>query len=179
MNNEYFIEGKIIYLREVRENDVNEDYYRWMNDTEVTRYTEVRHSPQTMEDIRRYVKNMREKDDQVFLAICLKEENKHIGNIKIGPIHSIHHFADLSLIIGEKNCWGRGVATEAIRLAVDYGFNKLNLHRLSAGIYENNKGSIKAFQKAGFTEEGVLKESYLNNKKYLNVKLFGIVNNKE
>jgi RimJ/RimL family protein N-acetyltransferase len=56
---------------------------------------------------------------------------------------------------------GAGYATQAIELACDIAFEKLNLHKLTAGSYENNVGSIRAFLKAGFHQEALLKDHYL------------------
>jgi RimJ/RimL family protein N-acetyltransferase len=52
----------------------------------------------------------------------------------------------------------------------------LNLHRLKAGVYSNNIGSIKAFLKSGFEEEGTLKSMRLSNGVYVDEKIFGIIN---
>ncbi len=157
----HFIEGERIYLREVRVSDVNDDYYRWLNDPEVNRYLETRYIPQSHENIRRYVEALDGKRDEIFTAICLKEDDRHIGNIKCGPINWVHGFGDISLLIGEKDCWGKGIATEAIRLLTNYAFNVLSLRKVKAGCYAINVGSQKAFKKAGFKVEGVLKDQWI------------------
>lgn len=55
-----------------------------------------------MENIIKYVKYLNGKTDEIFFPICIKENDKHIGNMKIGPMNWIHRFADISLVIGEK-----------------------------------------------------------------------------
>ncbi len=171
-----FIEGEKLYLREVRLSDVNEDYYRWMNDPEVTNYTESRFYPNSMERLSEFVKSKIGDEYNVFLAIVLKEGDRHIGNIKLGPINFIHRFADVALIIGEKDCWGKGYAAEAIRLMADYAFGQLNLHKLTAGCYNANIGSEKSFQKAGFSIEGCRKSHYFLKGTYVDAILLGRVN---
>jgi RimJ/RimL family protein N-acetyltransferase len=152
-----FIQGDRIYLREVRLSDVNENYYRWMNDPDVIDFLEVRFFPNSIERIESYVRTMEEDPDSLFMAIILKENDEHMGNIKLGPINWIHRFADLSLFIGEKKFWGKGYAPEAIGLAVDHAFNTLNLQKVTAGVYANNMGSLRAFKKAKFLKEGLRK----------------------
>ncbi len=169
-----FIVGERIYLREVRLSDVNENYRRWVNDPEVTRFLEIRYVPHSLDNIRKYVEMMDGNPDEIFLAICLKDDGKHVGNIKLGPINRIHRFADVSLLIGEKSIWGRGVATEAIRLLARFAFDVLNLHKLKAGCYAENKGSAKAFLKAGFTPEGILRKQWQVNGEYQDELLFGL-----
>ena len=170
----HFIEGKRIYLREVRLSDVNENYYRWMNDPEVIQYLESRFFPNSREMIELYVKQMEESTDIVFMAIIVKDSDKHIGNIKIHRINWFHRYAEVSLVIGEKEFWGKGYGTEAINLAVGHAFNTLNLHKLSARMYANNVGSIKAFKKANFFKEGLLKEHCFCRGSYVDKVLLGI-----
>jgi RimJ/RimL family protein N-acetyltransferase len=176
MSGTYFLEGKRIYLREVRPTDVNENYYRWMNDPEVTRYLESRFYPSSMDGLRDYVTGKLGDRDNVFLAIVLKDDNRHIGNIKVGPINWIHRCADVGLLLGEKECWGKGYATEAIALVTTYAFKILNLHCLTAGCYALNQGSAKAFLKVGWQQEGLRKSLFICDGVYVDEILLGIVN---
>lgn len=155
------LDGRGIYLREVQPSDVTDTYVSWLNDPEVNRYLETRHSPQTLGTVAQYVEATLEDDDQLFLAICLRENHAHIGNIKLGPVNRHHHCADISLFIGAKDSWGKGYATEAIGLLADHAFDAIGLNRLQAGCYAENEGSRKAFIKAGFTVEGTLKKRWL------------------
>ncbi len=171
----HFIEGNRLYLREVRESDINENYCRWLNDHEVNQYLESRFSPYSEDMIRSYLREMTDDPNSVFMAMIHKKTKTHIGNIRIGYINWLHRFADVSLIIGEKRFWKRGYGTEAIKLAVEYAFNTLDLRRLTAGIYANNIGSIKAFKKAGFLEEGIQKEHRFCHGAYVDEVLLGII----
>jgi len=171
-----FVRGERIYLREVLQSDVNENYHRWMNDPEVTRYLETRFYPNTKEILKKYVQAKVADRDNVFLAIVLKENHRHIGNIKLGPINWVHRSADIGIIIGEKDCWGEGYACEAISLIVDYAFKKLNLNKLGAGCYNSNKASLQIFQKNGFEIEGVRKQHVFCDGKYEDYILLGLTN---
>jgi len=168
------ITGKNIYLREIKLSDVNKNYRRWINDIEVNRCLESRFNKWSIKKLENYVKKIRKDPNNVFLAIITKDENSHIGNIKIGPIDWNHKFADVGIIIGEKAFWGKGFATEAIKLVTDFAFKKLNLHKLNAGAYANNIGSIKAFKKAGFSVEGLRKKQYFYNGSYIDDVLLGV-----
>ncbi len=169
MNNDSkkFMEDETIYLRDVNIDDVNEDYYGWLNDPDVTKYTESRFYPQTIADIKEYVAQEAKSADSVFFAIISKEDNKHIGNIKLHRINWIHRHAELSILIGDKSFWGKGIGQRAIRLATEYAFAILNLYKVYAECYSVNKASIKAFQKAGYEEEGLLKNHYYFSNQYI------------
>ena len=170
-----FIEGERIYLRELGLSDVNGSYCDWMNDPEVNQYLESRFEEWTIDKLKDYIRKIRANPDKIFLAIIAKDENRHIGNIKIGPINRIHKRAEIGLIIGEKSFWGKGFASEEIKLVVDYAFNELGLHKLTAGVYSNNVGSIKAFENVNFSIEGVRKKHCLCNGDYVDGVLLGIV----
>jgi RimJ/RimL family protein N-acetyltransferase len=80
----------------------------------------------------------------------------------------------VSLVIGEKSIWGKGIGTEALRLMSRYAFDVLNLHKLRSGCYQENRGSAKAFLKAGFAEEGILKKHWYVNGRYQDEIVFGL-----
>ena len=157
-----FIRGERLYLREVGLTDVSESYRRWMNDPEVTQYTESRFFPHSIDSLREYVSRFAGDRRNLFLAIVLRAGDRHIGNIKLGPIDWIHRRGDIGILIGEKDCWGQGYATEAIRMLTDYAFHGLNLRRVTAGCYATNLASQKAFLKAGWHQEGVRQGQYFS-----------------
>ncbi len=153
------IEGERLYLRNVELADAKSSYAEWMNDPEVVRYTESRFQKHTIESLRGYISGM-QRPDVVFFAIVLKDGDRHIGNIKLGPINRFHQTADVGIIIGDKPSWGSGYGAEAIKLAVGYAFDTLKLHKLTAGCYAVNKRAIEAFKKAGFKIEGVKRQQW-------------------
>lgn len=153
-----FLEGEKVYLREVRLEDVNERYYVWMNDPDINQYMETRFQPQGKDYILQYVKFHKDKSDEPFFAICLKSNDEHVGNIKLGPIDYHHRVADISYFIGEKAYWGKGLATEAIKLVLGFGFRVLDLKKIKAGTYISNKGSRGVLRKNGFIVEEKLRK---------------------
>lgn len=172
-----FLTGEKIYLREVREDDVNDEYYSWINDPEINQFLETRFLPRSKKDIINHVSKLDGNPNEIFFAICDKNNDTHIGNIKLGPINWYHRKGDISLLVGDKNYWGKGIATESIKLVVKYGFKVLGLNKLCAGYYVNNLGSAKAFEKCGFMVEGIFKEEYFYNGHYINGIRIGLLKN--
>lgn len=159
----YYLESKRLYLREVRVEDVTDgQYYNWLNDEQVNRYLETRFLPQSRTSILDYVRIHAYKTDEPFFAICLRESERHIGNIKLGPINWYHRRGDISYFIGERDCWGKGYAAEAISCVVKFGFEKLDLARIEAGTYSNNVASQRVLEKNGFKCEGERREAVRN-----------------
>ena len=157
-------------------NTISKEYLTWMNDPEVLKFTESRWSIYNKNDLKQFVNNMNSSSNNYLFGIYVIETNKHIGNIKIGNIDSHHKFADLGIIIGVKEEWGKGYATESISLAIKYAFNDLKLHKLVAGSYANNFGSIKALKKVGFKECGTLRDHCVYDETRVDVITFEIIN---
>lgn len=175
MITERVISGEKIYLRQIALDDCNDTYVNWLNDPEVNQYLETRFCVQTLDKIYEFVESQRNNNHSVLFAIISQDNNKHIGNIKIGPINTYHNRADISYFIGEKSLWGGGIATEAIGLICEYGFKVLNLHRIEAGAYELAIGSRKALEKNGFKEEGYFRKHVLYGEKYIGCFHYGLI----
>jgi RimJ/RimL family protein N-acetyltransferase len=169
------IESSRLLLRAVELTDVTENYRSWMNDPAVMQYTESRFQTHSLEQIRDYVAVVQEDFGSRFFAIIEKESGKHIGNIKISHIHPVHRHADVGIIIGDKESWGKGYATESLRLIACYAQESLQLRKLTAGIYANNTGSVQAFLKAGFTEEGRFAKHWFCDGEYVDGLQMGLL----
>lgn len=146
-----------LYLRPVTLDDVGERYLSWLNDRQVNQFLETRFAVQTIESISDFVASKINREEEPFFAICLNEGDRHIGNIKLGPISPYHHHADVSLFIGDREQWGKGYASEAIAAISTYAFDQRGLNKLRAGCYGRNEGSARAFEKCGYVREGLLK----------------------
>lgn len=173
------IKGKRVVLRNLRVSDANKKYSSWLNDREVNGFLESRFEKWSISKIKNYIKMLDRDRKTVSLAIIHKELGNHIGNIKLGPINLIHGFADIGILIGDKSYWGKGLATEAITLLKKYAFNRLGIHKLTAGAYINNTGSIKAFKRSGFIEEGVRKSHCLYKGRYVDYVLLGVARKRQ
>jgi [ribosomal protein S5]-alanine N-acetyltransferase len=161
------IEGKRVYLKELISDDIDDLYFEWINDEEITRFMASRNTTYSISDLKQYVKTMNDSCDNYLFGIYLNDNNQYIGNIKVGNIDS-SKTADIGIMIGERSVWGKGYATDAISCIVDYSVNILNLSKLLAGMLEINYGSYKAFMNNGFvgvehTIKKVLFEGKLEN----------------
>lgn len=157
------IETKRLFLRPLAESDVTQVYADWLNDPEVNRYLETRHAVQTLESCKDFVKKCNRDDSSHLFGVFLKEGSIHIGNAKLGFINRFHGTGQLSLFIGEKTCWGKGLAGEIVQGLTEYGFTRLGLERIEAGIYEDNLASLRAFLKVGYNVDGFLRSHVVSN----------------
>lgn len=115
----------------------------------------------------------------IRLAVCLKEDDNYIGNVYLTNIDMVNRTATSHVLIGEKSYWGKGYASEALKLLLDYAFNERGLHRIAALVLESNTQSIKMHIKLGYKQEGILRESVFKNGQYNNQIVLSILNIKE
>lgn len=169
------LQGEHLLLRPLCSADVTEKYVSWLNDLEVNQFLESRFTIQTMGSVREYVEKIFQSSQAILFGMFLENGSCHIGNIKC-EVNWYHKRGDVGFMIGDKEAWGKGYATEAIRLVVDYLFNTVGLHKITAGAYEQNTGSLKAMKKCGFFEEARLKQQAWCGDRFVDVVLLAILN---
>ena len=113
-----------------------------------------------------------------MFGIFEKKKERHIGNIKVGPVNKGKKVADISYFIGERDYWGKGAATEAISLIAEFSFKKLKLKKLYANSYLQNRASIQVLVKNNFIFEKTKKMTRTKNSKLTDYTIFSLTNNK-
>jgi len=155
------IVGNQIHLRAISDELlVESNYIAWLNDPKVNKFLETRHVVSTLETQRRFIHEINKSLDSLMYGIFC--DKVFIGTIKVGPVNFHYFTAEVGLLIGNSDYWGRGIATEAIQLVSDASKQMFNLRKLTAGAYEANLGSVKAFLANGFNVEGRLKSQVLD-----------------
>lgn len=152
--------GGPVYLRPLAESDIDARYVAWFADPEVTRFLDARDL--TRQDSLDYLRQGNETRQYFMHAICLSDDDRHIGNLKIGPVQWQHMTSDLVTVIGDRNAWGKGYAREAIRIGIKVAFETHGIRKLSASIDSRNTGSIEAYTAAGFDIEATLKDQFMH-----------------
>ena len=170
------IKGKNIELREFTLNNLNDqNYFKWLRDKDVINtigrieyLTNLK-----FENVEKYVSELIDSNENCLFAIYTNDK-KFIGTVKIGHINWRTGVADIGIMIGEKNYWGKGIAKEAILMVIDYSFNYLSLRKLTSGCASLNIPMVKVFEKLGFYREACLKKNLLISGKFDDHILFGL-----
>ncbi len=168
-----FLNGKNIFLQPMDISFLDSNYLNWVNDDEIIDNMASLSLPTTEKGLREYIENNTNRSDVAFFAIRWKENSEFIGTIKLGPIDWIDRKAYYGQLVGKKY-WGKGVGTEALRLLVSYGFNRLNLHWIGAAVIAENKASIKSSERAGFTLVATIPNQIWYKGRYTAMLHFGI-----
>jgi len=171
-----FIVGEKVYFRCMDESDVEGPYLDWLNDEEVTRFlTTVGHFPVTKEYLLHYIRSMAQSDLDVLFAIHDVKSREFIGTSHFGPINWLHRTGTFGIMIGNKKYWGKGYGTEIFFCMTDYGFRRLNLHKIVLGAVSDQIAAIKYMKRLGYTQEATHREEFLYNGKYIDAFKFGLI----
>jgi len=98
-----------------------------------------------------------------------------IGTIALTDINDHHQLAEIGIVIGDKNYWGKGVATQVIPAVVDFAFSKLGVVRISALVEKENVAMAKVLEKSGFLRDGTFSSARVKNGKRIDVLHYGLV----
>jgi RimJ/RimL family protein N-acetyltransferase len=115
-----------------------------------------------------------EKDDVGFAIETLGDPPVLAGNLHLFGVRAKDRCATLGIALG-RDYIGRGYGTDAVRVIVGYGFREMGLHRIQLGVAPFNPAGIRAYQKAGFVEEGRLRESVLHDGRWYDEVLMSIL----
>jgi pseudaminic acid synthase len=145
---------------------VSDEYVRWLNDSEITRFTESRFIKHSYSTARADVVAAT-RDPSTRLWRIIYGAQGHIGTIRLAKIEPLHRRASTALIIGVRESWGRGIGTAAIRLMSRFGFSQLGLRRITATVYATNGRALKAFERAGYSVDAVLPQHFFDSGEFV------------
>lgn len=172
----YKIIGKNIFLRPLIKDDAK-DLSRLANDRSIAKFTRVP-CPYRLSHADDFIKKSKEhiKNKQKFnFGIFLKETNQLIGTVGFVEIDKRENCGEIGYWIG-KPFRNKGYTTEAARLIVDFGFDKLNLHRIEIVHSTKNKASEKIIKdKLHAKFEGTLRKRFSSFNEWHDQKIYSIL----
>ena len=168
-----FLIGEKIYLRALERGDAAV-FLPWVNDYDVRR-TLIFHRPMNLVQEEEFIDRAAQSQQDVVFAIALKKDDRLIGNTALHRVMNRNRSAGFGILIGDKAEWNKGYGTEATRLVVGYGFDTLNLNRIWLHVYDDNPGGKRAYEKAGFKIEGVLRQENYRDGRYWDTIVMGIL----
>ncbi|HYM38725.1 MAG TPA: GNAT family protein [Thermoplasmata archaeon] len=159
------LRGARVTLRPLASGDLRR-CVKWFSDPLVTQFL-GRAGPVSLAEEERWFRDyLRRSDEQIF---AIEIEGRHVGNLGLHKVDRVHRKADLGIVIGESAYWSRGYGTEALRAALDYGFDRLELNKVSLEVLEDNVRAIRSYAKCGFVREGIHREDVYKDGRFQNV----------
>jgi diamine N-acetyltransferase len=167
--------GERILLRPFSKRDLPH-IQRWSTDAELRKLI-GRVAPMSEAEAERFYKDLRVDKDRIWFVIVLKRNNRVIGEAGLLRMFRPWRNTDMTIIIGEKDAWGKGYGTEAGHLLLDYAFNRLGFHRISIGVVGFNKRALRFWESLGFKKEGVERDEYFYDNVYSDGIMMSILEN--
>lgn len=135
-------------------------YLKWINDFEVTRTLAIGMRPTSWESEEAWYERICTSERDAFFTIYERSSLRPIGGTGLHNIDPYNRTAEFGILIGEKDCWGRGYGTETTSLVLDFGFTALGLHNIMLRVYSFNERGLRAYARAGFRVIGRRRESH-------------------
>jgi len=130
--------------------------------------------PYTVSDAKFFINLTKKQDPQQSFGIDFK--NELCGVISLVLQKDVYRkSAEIGYWIGEPY-WGKGIATKAVALITQYGFESLHLIRIYTGVFMHNTASMHVLEKNGYCKEGIFKNAVVKNDIVLDEHRYFIVN---
>ena len=162
-----------VTLRPLEMEDID-TFYKWDADIELNilsgwtpRRSKVRAQQFYEQHILEPPKNL-----EIFSILV---ERRLIGYLQLALIDREEKRADVGIVIGERQMWGRGIGSTALRILLDYAFTVVGLEKVSAGVYGFNTRSLRLMEHVGFQKEGMLRQHEIHNGVRQNLHVFGML----
>ncbi|MBN8596106.1 MAG: GNAT family N-acetyltransferase [Planctomycetes bacterium] len=130
---------------------------------------ELKHAEEWITKLNGFWERWREDWTMAF-GLRLKSTNELIGAMGLVGTPK-HKRAEFGYWLGV-SYWGNGYATEAARVVVAFAQQELGVNRLEAGVFDGNEASMKVLRKIGFVEEGILRQKFLKDGKFVDDRVF-------
>ncbi len=166
------IYGERVYLRLMEEKDIALKV-KWINDPEIreTLISDYISIASTKEWFNKSITDSQRKD----FIICSKDNNQAIGFTSLKAIDYINSRAEITMCLGEKKYWGKGLAKETRILILEYAFFELGLNKVYTENWVGNEKIIGLNQGLGFKIEGKLRSDIFFKGEFRDMVIMGIL----
>ena len=142
---EYLV-GNKVKLSRFSSRNITPEYMAWINSTDINRYVDMGRIPIIKDEV-----IVPDINETIMFAMMAGEQFSYfVGTATIHNIDWISRKAEIGYMVGKKEYWGQGIATDTVSLLVNYAFNRLGLSKLNACALKANVASIKVLEKNGF-----------------------------
>lgn len=134
---------------------------RWERDTEYHRLADGDPAQLWSEKkMKEWMEKRMQRENLHEFSIRSLADDRLIGAVGLF-VNWPHRDAWVGIAIGERDFWGRGYGTDAMRLILQYGFTEMNLRRVSLAVHSYNTRARRSYEKAGFRLEGAMRGDQL------------------
>jgi RimJ/RimL family protein N-acetyltransferase len=172
------LKGKLVRLAAVEPKELAEAIVLWNRDSEFQRLGMI--EPANQYSVKKLTGWAEKGQDEVppksyEFAIRTLENDRLVGTCGLGGELFPHGEGFVGIGIGERDQWGKGYGTDAMRVILRYAFQELNLRRVVLSVSLYNPRAIHSYEKAGFIHEGRMRGFFLRESQRWDIVFMGIL----
>lgn len=140
-------------LRPFEAADINATYLAWLNDPQVTRFSNQRFCEHTVESCTAYLASFKGSSNS-FLLVEQRQDRRPIGTATV--YRNRHHgTADIGLMVGERSCWGQGYGRETWQAVLEALLAETGMRKVTGGTARPNQAMVQIMEQSGMDLEAV------------------------
>ena len=170
------ITGKRVRLRGIERSDVPR-FKEWLNDPDVNRGLSLV-IPISIAQEETWFDHMKTgplEEHPLGIEVQTPEGWELVGNLSLMKIDWRSRLAEVGIFIGEKRYWNQGYGRDAMVLMLRHAFYNLGLNRVFLRVFETNSRAVHSYEKAGFVQEGRMRQAYYQEGKFIDVLLMSVL----
>jgi len=149
-----------------------ENAYRWLNDPDATAHVQANLGVSWRQEEGFFDRFEAQRENDFVWGIH-DETGRHIGLVGLHGINWMHRFATGGILIGDRSAWGRGNASDAVRVRSRFAFRQLGLNRLDGHTF--NPAMRRVYEKCGYRHEGVSRRKFWRDGEWHDIHLYGLL----
>ncbi len=160
------LRGELVYLDAMERGDI-ETIGPWWRSLNLVQYVRADvMMPQTLQDEYDWFDNQRKDSGSYGFVVKRIDTSEVIGGTGLFGVNWQVRSCTFGIALGDQSVWGKGYGTDATRLALRFAFLEMNMNRVELRVYDYNNRGIRAYEKAGFVQEGRLREAIYRDGRY-------------
>jgi RimJ/RimL family protein N-acetyltransferase len=171
------LQGELVRLVSLDPAKMAEYFSKWSRDSEYLRLLDAGTAVTfSVKSVKEWLeKELLQENPGHWFMIQSLEDERLIGEVGLDGIRWSQGESFVGIGLGDRDSWGKGYGTDAMRTILRYAFRELNLRRISLDVFEYNPRAIRSYEKAGFVYEGRIRQELQRDGRRWDVIYMGIL----